>query len=116
VGATGTSTVAGKLSDVRASFSNFGTCVQILAPGVDITSAWIGSSSATITISGTSMASPHVAGAAALYLGDNPTATPAQVETFLLSDTTNGAVTLQCTASVSVCNTTPNQLLFSACS
>jgi len=116
VGATGTSTVAGKLSDVRASFSNFGTCVQILAPGVDITSACIGSSSATITISGTSMASPHVAGAAALYLGDNPTATPAQVETFLLSDTTNGAVTLQCTASVSVCNTTPNQLLFSACS
>jgi len=115
VGATGTATLAGKLTDVRASFSNFGTCVLLLGPGVDVTSAWIGSTTATITISGTSMASPHVAGAAALYLGENPTSTPAQVETYLLSQTTDDLISLQCTASVSVCNTTPNQLLFASC-
>jgi len=115
VGATGTATLAGKLTDVRASFSNFGTCVLLLGPGVDVTSAWIGSTTATITISGTSMASPHVAGAAALYLGENPTSTPAQVETYLLSQTTDDLISLQCTASVTVCNTTPNQLLYASC-
>jgi serine protease len=67
-------------SDARSSFSNFGTCLDIYAPGSSITSTWSTSNSATNTISGTSMASPHVAGVAALYLDDNPNATPAQVQ------------------------------------
>ena len=67
-------------SDARSSFSNFGTCLDIYAPGSSITSTWSTSNTATNTISGTSMASPHVAGVAALYLDDNPNATPAQVQ------------------------------------
>lgn len=65
--------------DNDADFSNFGSCTDIYAPGVNITSAWIGSSSATNVISGTSMASPHVAGVAARILSASPNLTPAQV-------------------------------------
>jgi len=63
----GASTVA----DSRAYFSNVGQCVDIFAPGNDITGAWIGSTTAKRTISGTSMASPHVAGVMALFLAEN---------------------------------------------
>lgn len=66
-------------ADQRAYFSNWGECLDIFAPGVDITSAWIGGSTASATISGTSMASPHVAGVAALVRGLHPTWTTGQV-------------------------------------
>nr|BFE89150.1 hypothetical protein GCM10020093_117520 [Planobispora longispora] len=65
--------------DTRASFSNYGRCLDLFAPGANITSAWSTGDTATGTISGTSMAAPHVAGAAALHLATTPTATPAQV-------------------------------------
>ncbi|MFC4496133.1 S8 family peptidase [Streptomyces ovatisporus] len=79
-------------ADARASFSNFGTCVDLFAPGVDVTSAWSTDDSATNTISGTSMASPHAAGVAALYLADHPDATPAQVRDALVDNATNDKV------------------------
>ncbi|HKP77173.1 MAG TPA: S8 family peptidase [Longimicrobiaceae bacterium] len=73
-------TVAASTSnDERSWFSNYGRCVDLYAPGSGITSAWYTSSTATNTLNGTSMASPHVAGVAALYLQGNPTATPATV-------------------------------------
>lgn len=79
-------------SDSRSSFSNWGTCVNIFAPGSNITSAWHTGSSATNTISGTSMASPHVAGIAALYLAANSSATPAQVANAIYAAGTSGVV------------------------
>ena len=72
-------------SDERAWFSNFGRCVDLYAPGAAIASAWHTSTSATNTLNGTSMASPHVAGVAALYLQGNPTATPATVNAAILN-------------------------------
>ncbi len=91
-------------NDAFASWSNFGGCVRILAPGMNIASLWLGNGSAS-TQSGTSMASPHVAGAAALYLQLNPTATPAQVRSALTSNATTGVAT-------GVPGATPNLLLY----
>ncbi len=91
-------------SDARASFSNFGTCLDLFAPGVSITSAWATGDTATNTISGTSMASPHVAGAAALYVQADPTATPAEIAAAMIADSTPGKVTNPATGS-------PNRLL-----
>lgn len=79
--------------DTRAPFSNIGPCVDLFAPGVDITSAYIDGNTSTRTASGTSMAAPHVAGAAALILANNPTYTPAQVTQALLDNATPGVVT-----------------------
>ena len=86
VGATGS-------NDARASFSNYGSCVDLFAPGVSILSVGITSSSSTRTMSGTSMAAPHVAGAAALWLQIDPDATPAQIAQRMLSVATPDKVT-----------------------
>ena len=86
-------------------YSNFGPCVDLFAPGTGITSAWINGNSATSTISGTSMASPHVAGAVALLLGANPGLTPEQVTDAVLGNVTLGAL-------VNVGNGSPNALLY----
>ena len=93
------------INDQRASFSNFGTCLDIFAPGQSITSAWFSSNSATNTISGTSMASPHVAGVAALILAASPGASPAQVRNDMVADATTGVVGNPGSGS-------PNRLLF----
>jgi subtilisin family serine protease len=83
VGATGG-------NDARASYSNYGSCVDLFAPGSSVTSDWASSDTGTNTISGTSMASPHAAGVAALYLETNPFATPATVSSALTSGATTG--------------------------
>ncbi|MDI1459454.1 S8 family serine peptidase [Catellatospora sp. KI3] len=94
-------------NDAKPSWANRGTCVDIFAPGVDITSSWFGGDTATNTISGTSMATPHVTGAAALYLQSNPTATPAQVQQALIANATTGVVGSPGSGS-------PNRLLYTA--
>jgi len=94
-------------TDARASYSNYGTCVNIFAPGSSITSDWIGSNTATNTISGTSMATPHVAGVLAVYLsGLSNVPTPAAARTWLTSTGTPNKVTTPGTGS-------PNVLLYS---
>lgn len=82
---------ATEFSDSRASYSNYGSCLDIFAPGSAITSTWIGVNS-TNTISGTSMASPSVAGVIARFLSNNPTLTPAQVATSLKNSATKNVV------------------------
>ena len=103
--ATAITVGATQSTDAAASFSNYGTCVDILAPGVSITSAWYSSTTATNTISGTSMATPHVVGAAALVLAANPAYTPPQVASALTTSATSGVVTNTGTG-------TPNRLLY----
>jgi subtilisin family serine protease len=93
-------------TDARSSFSNFGPCVDIFAPGSSITSSWNTSDTATNTISGTSMATPHVAGAIALYLQTNPGASPSTVSSALINNSTLNHVTNPGTGS-------PNRLLYS---
>jgi subtilisin family serine protease len=92
-------------TDARASYSNFGTCLDIFAPGSGITSAWIGSNTATNTINGTSMAAPHVTGAAALALAANPGYTPQQIRDLLVNQATANVVGNPGTGS-------PNRLLY----
>ncbi|MEV5763309.1 S8 family serine peptidase [Micromonospora sp. NPDC052213] len=92
-------------TDARSSFSNIGTCLDIFAPGSSITSAWHTGDSATNTISGTSMATPHVVGAAALVASANPSWTPQQVRDYLVNNATNNVVGNPGTGS-------PNKLLY----
>ncbi|KKD09443.1 S8 family peptidase [Streptomyces sp. WM6386] len=91
-------------TDARASYSNYGSVLDIFAPGSSITAGWYTSDTATNTISGTSMATPHVAGAAAVYLAGHTSATPAQVATALTGGATTNVVTSPGTGS-------PNRLL-----
>jgi len=93
-------------TDARASYSNYGKCLDLFAPGSSITSAWIGSNTAINTISGTSMASPHVAGVAALYLQAHPSATPATVATAIKGAATANVV-------INAGRGSPNLLLYS---
>ncbi|GLY06948.1 S8 family peptidase [Actinoplanes sp. NBRC 101535] len=92
-------------SDAKPSWANRGTCVDVFAPGISVLSSWNTSDTATNTISGTSMATPHVAGATALYLANHPADTPAQVQAAIVSNATTGAVTSPGTGS-------PNRLLY----
>ncbi|MEV7562847.1 S8 family serine peptidase [Streptomyces sp. NPDC089795] len=91
--------------DARRSDSNFGPCTDLFAPGTDITSAGNQNDTAGRKLSGTSMAAPHVAGAAALYLSTNPGATPAEVHNALTGAATTGKIH-------GVGKDTPNRLLF----
>ena len=93
-------------SDGRASYSNYGSCLDLFAPGSSITSSWYSSNTSTSTISGTSMASPHVAGVAALYLAANGAATPSQVATAINQYATQNKV-------ISAGTGSPNRLLYS---
>ena len=91
-------------TDTKTSWSNYGNCVDWFAPGLSITSAWHTSDTATNTISGTSMATPHTAGVAGLYLQGNPGASPAAVRTAIYDNSTKGIVKSSSTAN--------NHLLF----
>lgn len=92
-------------SDSRSSFSNYGNCLDIYAPGSSIKSAWYNSNSATNTISGTSMAAPHVAGAVALFLDETPSLSPSQIDTKLSQRSTKNTVSDAKSGS-------PNELLY----
>jgi subtilisin family serine protease len=92
--------------DARAEFSNYGPTLDLFAPGIGIPSAWIGGDLMIATASGTSMAAPHVAGVAALYLQNHRTASPAAVRSALVGSSTVGVVS-------NAGQETPNRLLFS---
>ena len=93
-------------TDARSSFSNIGTCLDLFAPGSSILSSWYTSTTATATLSGTSMASPHVAGVAALYKQANPSASPTTIRNAIVNNATTGVVTNAGTG-------LPNRLLYS---
>jgi subtilisin family serine protease len=107
VGATGGSGMPPLPVDSRASYSNYGSCLDLFAPGTNITSSYYTSNSATATMSGTSMATPHVSGAAALYLAQFSSATPSQVTAGLVNKSTTGVVSNAGSGS-------PNRLLYTA--
>ncbi|HZN05253.1 MAG TPA: S8 family peptidase [Pyrinomonadaceae bacterium] len=93
-------------TDARSSFSNIGSCLDLFAPGSGILSAWATSNTATATLSGTSMASPHVAGVAALYKQANPSASSSTIRNAIVNNATTGVVSNAGTGS-------PNRLLYS---
>jgi subtilisin family serine protease len=105
VGSTGTRFGSDPVTDDRSDFSNYGSCLDVFAPGARIKSAWKSSNTSTNTISGTSMASPHVAGVAALFLSNLPTASPSTVRNYLVNNSTRGVVGVAGRGS-------PNRLLY----
>jgi subtilisin family serine protease len=100
-----TSVNASNSSDQRASWSNYGSCTHLYAPGVSITSTWHTSNTATNTISGTSMASPHVAGVGALYLAGSTGASNTTVRSWIINNATTSVISGNPSG-------TPNRLLF----
>ena len=102
VGATGARTNY----DAFATYSNYGSIVDILAPGTSITSDWYLSNTSTAVLSGTSMATPHVTGVVAQYLTKNPSSTPSTVEAFIKNTSTKNKIT-------GLKLGTPNYLLYS---
>ncbi|WP_367666964.1 S8 family serine peptidase [Streptomyces sp. DG2A-72] len=90
-------------TDAKTSYSNYGSILDIFAPGSSITAGWYTSDTATNTISGTSIATPHVAGEAAVYLANHASSTPAQVASALTSGATTGVVTSPGTGSRTGC-------------
>jgi subtilisin family serine protease len=106
--ANGTITVnASDRFDARATFSNFGGCTEIYAPGVDVTSAWLGSTTATAVLSGTSMASPHVTGVGALYKAAAGDVASSTIVSWIINNATFNAITGNPVG-------TPNRLLYKA--
>jgi subtilisin family serine protease len=102
--ASAVTTVASSTSsDAKSSFSNYGSCVDLYAPGSSITSTWI--NSGTNTISGTSMASPHVAGVGALYKATYGNASQSTIDTWIKNNATANVITGNPTG-------TPNRLLY----
>jgi serine protease len=112
----GSTDVSAQSSDIRSYFSSYGPCVDVWAPGSDITGAWIGSPSASRTISGTSMASPHVCGVATLIYGSNPDLEWDEVTSIITkgSHSTQGVVDLNC-GSNTICQQSPNAMIFNGC-
>jgi subtilisin family serine protease len=102
-----TSVNASTSGNAKASFSNYGSCTHLYAPGQSITSAWHTSTTATNTISGTSMASPHVAGVGALYLAGNPGASNSTVKSWIINNATANVISGNPSG-------TPNRLLYKA--
>jgi subtilisin family serine protease len=100
-----TSVMSSTSSDVKSSFSNWGSCTHLYAPGSSITSAWYSSNTATNTISGTSMASPHVAGVAALYKASFGDAASSTIRTWLINNSTANVISGNPSG-------TPNRLLY----
>jgi len=120
VGATAQQAVGGSENqiDVRSSFSNWGTCVDVFGPGSSIRSAWIdttgqGRTDRINTISGTSMASPHVCGVASLLVSENAGSSPAQITAMITQQATAGVITMNC--GTQACNSSPNLLVFTDC-
>jgi subtilisin family serine protease len=105
--ANATTVAASDRTDTRASFSNYGSCVDLYAPGVSITSAWYSSTTATNTISGTSMATPHVAGVAALYKATYGDASYSTIRSWLTNNASANKIQGNVTG-------TPNRLLYKA--
>jgi len=112
VGSTELDDMGDVQSDGRSSFSNWGTCVDVFAPGSAITAAWKDSNTAIRTISGTSMASPVVCGVMALVLSDNPSLTPEQMHELIKSEATANVIDLACGTSAN-CKKSPNLLVYS---
>lgn len=109
VGATEMAGPEGAEYDSKSAFSNYGRCTHIYAPGRDILSSWIGSTTATNTISGTSMACPHVAGQVAVLLSVDPTLSPAAIKQRLQDTAQKGLIQNL------VSPDSPNLLLYNGC-